>query len=392
MADVPRISVVVPAYNRLVFLPQAIESVFAQTIDCWELIVVDDGSDQDVRAVMSPYLGDSRVSYHRQANRGRCVARNHGASLARGELLCFLDDDDRYLPHGLKSLLGVLDASAETGMAVGGYDVIDEHGEVTGTRQPWEEGGDLNVEGWLVYGYAIPASAMIRRSWFERAVGFDPSCEPGEDRDLFVRLALLGCSMAWMRESVCHYRVHSGNSDTRLQHASKMLALERAFRNPAVPPEVRGREREAYVGVHAYSARRAAAAGDDELVRELLGEIAELGVDPAWRRDGTLIAPQGFPVQLQYVVADLVARAERSGRDPDAELKRAADAWGVPLQELRRARAHREVRAFFRSLDRGALDEAASHRRAALALDPRWRVHRTLLVFPARHALARIRA
>jgi glycosyltransferase involved in cell wall biosynthesis len=389
MAGVPRISVVVPAYNRLAFLPEAIESVLAQTIDCWELLVVDDGSEEDIRGVMSPYLADPRVSYHRQKNAGRCVARNQGASATKGELLCFLDDDDRYLPDGFESLLGAFDAQPELGMAVGGYDFIDEYGEVTGTRRPWEERGDLDLEGWLVYGYAIPASTMIRRSWFEGTRGFDPTCEAGEDRDLFVRLALLDCPMAWVRKSVCHYRKHSGNSDTRQQHASKMLALQRAFRNPAVPTEVRAREREAYAGVHAYIARRAAAAGDDELVRELLAEIAALRIDPAWGRDGTLIAPHGFPVQIQYIVADLVERAERSGDDPEAELERAATAWGVPVRDLRRARAHREVRAFFRSLDRGDLSEAASHRRLALQLDPRWRAHRTLLVFPLRQAVAR---
>jgi hypothetical protein len=170
-----------------------------------------------------------------------------------------------------------------------------------------------------------------------------------------------------------------------------MLYLRRAFRQPGVPPQALAREKEAYAGVHIYIARRALASGDDELVAELLHEVAALQVEAAWRREGTLVSPQGFPAQIQYVVADVVERAEREGRDADAELERSAAAWGVPLRELRRARAHREVRAFFRSLERGEMDAAAEHRRRALRLDRRWWAYRTLAAFPARRALSRAR-
>src|SRR5438105_12816921 len=101
----PRISVVVPVYNRTSLLGQTVESVKGQTLDSWELIVVDDGSTEDVRGAMTPHLSDRRVSYRRQANGERCVARNNGAAAASGELLCFLDSDDRYASDALESLL-----------------------------------------------------------------------------------------------------------------------------------------------------------------------------------------------------------------------------------------------------------------------------------------------
>jgi GT2 family glycosyltransferase len=391
MNSQPRIGVVIPAHNRVDYLPQAVESVIAQTVDDWELVVVDDGAEADVRAAIAPYLSDRRISYHRQANAGRCVARNNGASLTRAEFLCFLDDDDRYLPDGLEMLISGFGAGDRIGAVVGGYDFIDVDGEVIGTRRPWEEGGDLDIEGWLVYGYGLPAASAIRRSWFEAVGGFDSVCEGGEDRDVFVRLALEGCEMTWARQSICGYRKHVGNTSALKQHASLILALRRAFRHPAVPPHAAAREKEAYAGVHAYIARRAADSGDDEFVRELLHEIAALRAAPAWRREGLLVSPQGFPVQIQFIVADLVDRAERDGLDVDAELERAASAWDVPVRDLRRAWAHREVRAFFRSLEQGDLDSAAAHRRQALRLDPRWRAHRTLMLFPARRGAATIR-
>jgi GT2 family glycosyltransferase len=378
-----------PAHDRLAFLPAAIESVLAQTIDDWELVLVDDGSTVDLRSHLKPYLSDPRVSLHRQKQAGRCIARNNGAALSGGKYLSFLDSDDRLVPDGLAQLLGAFDGDGDIGAAVGGYDFIDEQGAVIGTRRPWEEGGELDLEGWLVKGFATPGSTMIRREWFERTRGFDPAYDGGEDRDLFVQLVRTGCQMTWVRRSVCEYRKHGGNTDARVQHRAKITALERAFRDTALPPEIVAREREAYAGVHAYIARRAAASGDDVFVRELLGELAALRVEPSWRREGMLFSPQGLPAQIQYIVGDIVDRCEREGIDVDVEFEQKARAWGVSVRDLRRARAHREVRAFFRSLEGGALDDANRHRRTALRLDPRWRAYRTLLLFPLRRAAAR---
>ena len=268
-------------------------------------------------------------------------------------------------------------------MAVGGYDFIDEDGSVTGSRRPWEE-GSLDLEGWLVKGFAMPGSTMIRRSWFERTGGFDPAFEGGEDRGLFVRLAMAGCPMAWVRRSVTQYRKHAGNTDPRVQRDAKLAALHRVFRDPELPGHLLGLEPQAYAGVYAYVAHKAAASGDDALVRECLEGLARLRAEPSWRREGVLVSPQGLPAQIQYLVADVVERCELEGLDVDDELRRLAAVWGIAPRDLRRARAHREVRAFFACLERGTIDEAGTHRRAALRLDPRWRAYRTLLLFPLR--------
>jgi glycosyltransferase involved in cell wall biosynthesis len=385
----PRISVVVPAFNRVEFLPEAIESVLEQTVDCWELIVVDDGSTEDVRGAVAPYLSDRRISYNRRPNGGRCLARNDGASRARGDLLCFLDDDDRYAPDGLESLLSAFGTGEEIGMVVGGYDLIDEHGDTIGVRRPWEEGGELDLEGWLVKGYAIPASTMIGRRWFDRVHGFDPGVETGEDRDLFIRLARAGCRMEWMRRSVCSYRKYPGNTDRRTQRDALIMTLRRAFRDPSLPRRLTEQEGRALSGVYAYFARGAAAAGDDAFVRENLSEIAALRAEPTWRREGMLISPQGFPAEIQLVVEDVVRRCEREHLDAGVELDRLAGLWGVSPRDLRRAWAQREVRAFFAALEDRDLETAGAHRRHVLSLDPRWLAYRTLLVFPLRRLAAR---
>src|SRR5438132_12977684 len=122
MAAPPRISVVIPSYNRPTLLREAIESVERQTVDCWELIVVDDGSTEDVSGAISQYLANPRISYRRQTNAGRCIARNNGAALAQGDFLCFLDCDDAYAPDGLASRLSAVDSDGVIGGAGGGYD------------------------------------------------------------------------------------------------------------------------------------------------------------------------------------------------------------------------------------------------------------------------------
>ena len=89
----PKVSVVIPTYNRAAKVQDAIESVLAQTFSDLEVIVVDDGSSDDTGKVLSEAFGD-RIRYYAQANQGASVARNKGIAEARGEWIAFLDSDD----------------------------------------------------------------------------------------------------------------------------------------------------------------------------------------------------------------------------------------------------------------------------------------------------------
>ena len=89
----PKVSVVIPTYNRAATVPRAIESVLAQTVTDLEVIVVDDGSSDDTGKVLGEMFGD-RIRYYAQTNQGASVARNRGVEEARGEWIAFLDSDD----------------------------------------------------------------------------------------------------------------------------------------------------------------------------------------------------------------------------------------------------------------------------------------------------------
>ena len=109
-----RISVVIPAYNRARRLPATLESAFRQGYDDLEVIVVDDGSVDDTREVVGTY-GD-RVRYVYQPNAGAGAARNTGMRHATGELVAFLDSDDRWEDYKLSMQAAVLQARPDVGL------------------------------------------------------------------------------------------------------------------------------------------------------------------------------------------------------------------------------------------------------------------------------------
>lgn len=103
-SSVPFFSIIIPAYNRAGVIAEAISSCIDQTFDDFEIVIVDDGSEdgEQLRTVIESF-GDNRISLHRQANAGASAARNAGMDLARGLFFAFLDSDDRFLPEKLSA-------------------------------------------------------------------------------------------------------------------------------------------------------------------------------------------------------------------------------------------------------------------------------------------------
>jgi glycosyltransferase involved in cell wall biosynthesis len=112
MTNGPFFSVILTTYNRATVLVQAIESVLNQTFLDFELLIVDDGSPDNTRQQVEKYA-DKRLSYFYQVNKGAGAARNAGISNARGRYICFLDDDDAYLPNHLAALNAAIIAKKE---------------------------------------------------------------------------------------------------------------------------------------------------------------------------------------------------------------------------------------------------------------------------------------
>jgi len=182
-----KISVIIPTYNRQEFLVRAIESVLGQTCADFELIVVDDGSTDDTARCVAGYGGQVRYVY--QENRGPAAARNTGIRAAEGELLAFLDSDDRFAPEKL--------AVQQAAMAAR-PDYLISH-----TDEIWYRRGELlhqKKKHHRPHGFIFSqclklcvvgmSTVMARREFFARIGYFDEELPCCEDYDLWLRASV----------------------------------------------------------------------------------------------------------------------------------------------------------------------------------------------------------
>ena len=100
----PLVSIIMPTFNRSYIIQQAIDSITVQTYANWELIIMDDGSSDNTKEIVTS-LSNSRIHYHQQTNQGPAAARNHAIKEARGDLIAYLDSDNTFLPRYLETMV-----------------------------------------------------------------------------------------------------------------------------------------------------------------------------------------------------------------------------------------------------------------------------------------------
>src|SRR5271168_330921 len=172
------VSVIIPAYNSARFVGGAIESVLAQSVHDFEIIVVDDGSKDDTPLAVEPYLADLRIRYFRQENRGLPGARNAGAKVSRGEYLAFLDADDFLAPNALEAMRKKFEESGAAWLNVG---VLKLEGENRTFRHPRFPGGDL-LHAILEDDFITRSPFYPRKDFFEIGM-YDEEIRMREDWD-----------------------------------------------------------------------------------------------------------------------------------------------------------------------------------------------------------------
>lgn len=240
----PLVSVVIPCYGQAAYLEEAIESVLAQTYAQVEIVVVDDGSPDNAARVAG---GFPWVRCVRQPNAGLAAARNAGIRESEGELLVFLDADDRLLPRALETGVEGLRAHPEAAFAFGRYRRVSRDGQpLENDDQPRPDADPYSV--FLRYNYAgIPATGIFRRSALEEAGNFDETLPGAEDYDLGLRLSRLHAVHPHDQE-VAEYRVHgsSMSQDAGAMLAMTQQALRRQRRHVRGNPERRHSYREGH--------------------------------------------------------------------------------------------------------------------------------------------------
>jgi len=211
---VPRVSVILPTYNRAQYIEESIRSVLDQTYTDFELIVVDDASTDQTSQIVNA-MNDDRVRYVRhEQNQGPAVARNMGIEHSRGDYLTFQDDDDTWVKHKLQRQVDLLDSySNRLGLVYTGATNINDEREVYVPSDKLEK-REKNVYPHILFGMFVNIHCMIRQECLELVGKFDTEFDRFQDWELWVRIAK-------------HYNVHL--IDEKLVYWRKMADKQRTL-------------------------------------------------------------------------------------------------------------------------------------------------------------------
>jgi|GEM_PF-539071 len=278
----PLVSVVIPAFQAARFVAYAVESALGQTL-APEVIVVDDGSTDDLVAALMPFAG--RIRLLRRAHEGVSRARNAGIRAARGELVAFLDADDRYLSPGvLAAQAAPFTNRDQLGLVQAGWRVVDDAGALLVERAPWTTWPSLDLRTWVLAQAVLPSALMVRRAALLDADGFDASLDQLEDLDLVLRLALRGWEAAWLQEITVAYRAHPAAASNHAERQAVALdrVLDRLFGRSDLPAEVAHLERQVRYSADTWLAFRLFRAGHHaEMARRIRSALARSERAPA---------------------------------------------------------------------------------------------------------------
>jgi glycosyltransferase involved in cell wall biosynthesis len=188
----PLVSVVMPTFDRLEYVRAAVASVYAQTVEAWELIVVDDGSGDETRRFLRD-APDPRMSVVFHSHTGvPALVRNRGIARARGRYVAFLDSDDLWAPDKLRRQLALMEAAPARRWSYTAVRRIDADGREIELRSvPWVAHGGAILEQVLRVEAQIATPTVMAELAFVRELGgFDESMRFVEDYDLWARMAL----------------------------------------------------------------------------------------------------------------------------------------------------------------------------------------------------------
>jgi GT2 family glycosyltransferase len=228
----PFVSICIPAYNALRYLPATLASVRAQTCPDWELIVTEDGSKEDVEPMVRAFAatGPQPVTFMRHAkNQGLPATRNAGIAAARGDWIALLDCDDLWAPEHLADLVACLQLHPTADFVHSGSVLFDsDSGRELGIRAPSESAVRDYPRSVYLGHYAVqPSSVLLRKALWTRVGGFNPAYRYVEDREMWLRCARAGAVFAFTGRHTCLYRKHATAMTT---HAGPMaLASARVF-------------------------------------------------------------------------------------------------------------------------------------------------------------------
>ena len=238
------VSVIIPTYNREDLIKDAISTVLAQTYKNFEIIVVDDGSEDGTAEVVRGF-GDERIKYIFQENSGVSAARNNGIKNASGEYVAFLDSDDLWHPEKLEKQLSVLENNPEAG-------VVTTSSKYT-TKKIRKYCTKSNILLTPNKVFCGTPTLLIRKNVLEKTGLFDVDMRFCEDWDLFFRASLVS-KIQNVPEVLTYVRTHE-ESLSKISPVTQfkegyLKFLDKSFNNENLPPEMLKMKNRAYSYAH----------------------------------------------------------------------------------------------------------------------------------------------
>jgi len=234
----PLASIIIPCYEQGRFLPDAVRSALSQTVPDVEVIVIDDGSSEDVLSGLGPLAEDGRVTLIRQENRGLPLSRNRGLELSHGRYVSFLDSDDWLAPTFIEQLSKALQKDDRVGMAYcdvkevfeGQGRHMEREGSYSVGRSRTVTSGDI-LGSLLCGGYFPPNAVLVPREVLEKAGGFAADLGGHTDYDLWLRISAMNYRAEFVEVRLAFYRIHGSNMSFRKRHMeeTRRKALQRLF-------------------------------------------------------------------------------------------------------------------------------------------------------------------
>lgn len=286
----PLVSVIIPNYNYANYLCQAVDSVLMQTYPNIEIIVVDDGSKDNSKEILSSY--GEKISVIYQPNAGVAAARNNGANAGKGEFIAFLDADDFWLPGKIEKQIDLFRMNSSLGFSHVGVQYIDTENEPIKDLINGQEG--WVSEEFLLLDRPVVLSGgsgmMMPRSVFEEVGGFDLELSTCADWDLFYRISCL-YEFGFLPEILVKYRIHSSNMHGNIQRMERemMHGYQKAFSEGN--SELQKIKRAAYGNLHKVLA------GSYFYTREYRNFLKH-SLKSVWLKPGNLIYFGSFPLRL----------------------------------------------------------------------------------------------
>lgn len=210
----PKVSIVIPTYNRADFLPKAIQSVLNQTYRNWEIIIIDDGSTDNTEGIVKSYK-EARIRYIlHKSNLGLSAARNTGIKNSRGEYIAFLDSDDEWFPEKISCQMNIFQKKdSKCGViCTAGYRI---KGNQIMSKKSVPINLDSFYEKFLFENITWTSNVLVKKECFKKAGLFDENLESCEDWDMWIRIAKY-YKFIFLEMPLTKYVIHSGQLSENL--------------------------------------------------------------------------------------------------------------------------------------------------------------------------------